>query len=152
MQSEMSLHYACESGDTLAAIALIERGANVNEKNQIGWNPLHFACLNSHSVTAIALLKNGAVGVNDKDICGITPSYSACLRCTADVVIRMTRQGAILTAADLQRFRDQPTVTEEQVRTVEVAYKRENYWRRHAHYAMFLKMTNAQRLFESFLL
>jgi hypothetical protein len=125
---------------------LIERGANVNEKNQIGWNPLHFACLNSHSATAMALLENGAVGVNDRDICGITPSYSACLRCTADVVIRMIRQGAILTAAELQCFRDQPTVTEEQACTVEVAYKRR------AHYVKFLKMINVHRLFESFLL
>ena len=50
----------------------------------------------------------------------------------------MIRHGAILTADDLQRFRDQPTVTEEQAYTVEAAYKREDNWRRRAHYAMFL--------------
>ena len=50
----------------------------------------------------------------------------------------MIQIGAILTAADLQRFRDRPIVTEEQACTVEAAYKREDNWRRRAHYAMFL--------------
>ena len=43
-----------------------------------------------------------------------------------------------LTAVELQRFRDQRTVTEEQACTVEAAYKREDNWRRRAAYAMFL--------------
>jgi hypothetical protein len=50
----------------------------------------------------------------------------------------MIRHGAILTADDLQRFRNQRTVTEEQACTVEAAYKREDNWRRRAAYAMFL--------------
>ena len=50
----------------------------------------------------------------------------------------MIRHGAILTAAELHRFHDRLTVTEEQARTVEAAYKREDNWRRRAHYAMFL--------------
>jgi hypothetical protein len=60
------------------------------------------------------------------------------MSCTADVALLLIQHGAILTAADLQRFRDQPTVTEEQAYTVEAAYKREDNWRRRAHYAMFL--------------
>ena len=55
-----------------------------------------------------------------------------------DNSLRMIRHGAILTTAELQRFRNQPTVTDEQARTVEVAYKREDNWRRRAHYVMFL--------------
>jgi hypothetical protein len=50
----------------------------------------------------------------------------------------MIQIGAILTADDLQIFRDRPTVTDEQACTVEDAYKREVNWRRRAHYAMFL--------------
>ena len=50
----------------------------------------------------------------------------------------MIQIGAILTAADLQRFRNQPTVTEEQADIVEAAYNREDNWRRRAQYAMFL--------------
>ena len=132
------LHEACSSGHTATAVALIERGASVSEKDQNGWTPLYNACVNSRSATAIVLLENGAVGVNDKSTSGNTPSYYACFSCTADVVLRMIRHGAILTAADLQRFRDQSAVTEEQAYTVEAAYKREDNWRRRAHYAMFL--------------
>jgi hypothetical protein len=50
----------------------------------------------------------------------------------------MIQIGAILTAADLQRFRNQPTVTEEQADIVVAAYNREDNWRRRAQYAMFL--------------
>jgi hypothetical protein len=38
----------------------------------------------------------------------------------------MIQIGAILTAVDLQRFRNRSTVTEEQACTVENAYKRED--------------------------
>ena len=86
----------------------------------------------------MALLENRAVGVNDRDNDGHTPSYYACLRCTADVVLRIIQIGAVLTADDLQRFRNQHTVTEEQACTVEDAYNREDNWRRRAQYAMFL--------------
>jgi ankyrin repeat protein len=95
----------------------------VNEKYQFGWTPLHDACNSGHTATAIALLENGAVGVNDGSNDGVTPSYYACMSCTADVVLLLIQHGAILTAADLQRFRDQPTVTEENAYTVEAAYK-----------------------------
>ena len=86
----------------------------------------------------IVLLENGAVGVNGRSSSGHTPSYWACIFCTADVVLQMIRHGVILTAANLQCFHAQSTVTEEQAHTVEVTYKREDNWRRRAHYAMFL--------------
>ena len=63
------------------------------------------------------------------------------LNCTADVVLRIIQIGAILTAADLQCFRNQSTVTDEQACTVEDAYEREDNWRRRAQYAMFLSST-----------
>ena len=133
------LHGARRYGHTATAVALIERGANVNEKDENGWTPLYRACLRAHSATAIALLENGAVGVNDRYTTSwYTPLYHACMSCTADLVLRMIRHGAILTVVDLQRFRNQHTVTEEQACTVEAAYKREDNWRRRAPYAMFL--------------
>ena len=134
---DTSLHRACYNGHTATAVALIERGASVNEKDEDGWTPLHYTCFYSHSATAILLLENRAVCVNDRNCSAVAPSYWACLRCTTDVVLRLIRHGAILTA-DLQHFRDQSTVTEEQARTVEDAYKRQDNWRRRAHYAMFL--------------
>jgi hypothetical protein len=132
------LHRACSNGHTVTAVALIERGASVYDTNQLGYNPLYLACIASHSATAIVLSENGTVGLNDRSSSGFTPSYWACRKCTADVVLRMIQTGAILTATDLQHFCDRPIVTEEQACTVEAAYKREDNWRRRAHYAMFL--------------
>jgi hypothetical protein len=54
------------------------------------------------------------------------------------VVLRIIQIGAILTADDLQSFRDRPTVTDAQAGAVEDAYNREDNWRRRAQYAMFL--------------
>ena len=110
----------------------------MNEKDQVGSTPLHLASVDGHTATAIALLENGAVGVNDRDSSGNTPSHYACMACDADAVLRMIRHGAILTAADLQRFRDRSAITKEQARMVEVTNKREDNWRRRAPYAMFL--------------
>jgi hypothetical protein len=143
------LHGVCMDGGragAATAVALIERGARVNEKNKYGETPLYYACYRGYSAAAIALLNNGAVCVNDGDTrtlpsCyphGSTTSYFACRKCTTDVVLRVIQIGAILTAADLQSLRDQPTVTEEQACTVEDAYKREVNWRRRAQYVMFL--------------
>ena len=132
------LYLACSSGHAVIAMALIEKGANVNDKNRLGRTPLYYACIWGHSATAMTLLENGAVGVNDRDHFGNAPSYWACRSCTADVVLRMIRKGAILTASNLQGFRDQHTVTEDEARKVEDAYKREENWRRRAPYVMFL--------------
>ena len=57
------------------------------------------------------------------------------------MVLRMIQIGAILTAVELQYFRDRSTVTDEQACTVEDAYEREDNWRRRAHYAVFLSST-----------
>jgi ankyrin repeat protein len=132
------LHWACISDNTARAVALIERGTKVNEKDVYGRTPLYYACYLGYSATAIALLKNGAVCVNDRDTRTLTPlyppgsttSYFACRKCTTDVVLRMIQIGAILTADDLQIFRDRSTGTEEQACTVEAAYNREVNWRR----------------------
>ena len=70
----MSLSDACARGDTPAAVALIERGATVNEKNQNGDTPLHEACYSGHTATAVALIERGA-SVNEKDQFGWTPLH-----------------------------------------------------------------------------
>ena len=49
----MSLHAACGRGDTQAAIALIDRGASVNETNQDGDTPLHAAWLMKENPTKL---------------------------------------------------------------------------------------------------
>jgi hypothetical protein len=71
------LNGACQRGDTLAAIALIERGASVNEKDRIGWTPLHLACRSGHTATAVTLIERGA-SVNEKSQFGHTPLHETC--------------------------------------------------------------------------
>ena len=74
----MSLFAACLICDTPAAISLIERGANVGEKDQLGETPLHFACRNGRTATAVALIERGA-NVDEIDRQGRTPLRWACL-------------------------------------------------------------------------
>lgn len=132
------LYFACRYGHIHTAVALTKNGANMNEKDEDGRTPIYYACNWGQSAMAMALLENGAVCMNDKDTFGQTPSFFACLRCSPDVVLQMIKNGAILSAAELQSFRDRSTVTDEQACTVEDAYKRELNWRRRALYAIFL--------------
>ena len=64
-------------GGTLAAIALIERGASLTEENQNGWTPLHCACYYSHTATAVDLIERA--NENEKDQDGRTPLFRACI-------------------------------------------------------------------------
>jgi ankyrin repeat protein len=68
------LHYACDSGQTAIAVAFIERGANVSEKNLVGQTPLHWACSSGHTAKAVALIERGA-SVNEKSQYGDTPLH-----------------------------------------------------------------------------
>ena len=60
------LHNACIFSHTATAVALIERGAGVNEKGKLGFTPLHFACISGHTATAVGLIERRA-NVNEKD-------------------------------------------------------------------------------------
>ena len=52
------LYKACADGHTATAVALIERGADVNEKeHRVGWTPLFYACYSDHTATAVALIE-----------------------------------------------------------------------------------------------
>ena len=91
----MSLHTACQSfGDTLAAIALIEKGADVNEKDIGGNTPLHYACDSGHTATAVNLIERGA-SVNEKDKDGWTPLYCACIASRSATAIVLLENGAV---------------------------------------------------------
>jgi hypothetical protein len=42
------------------ALALIDRGVDINATDSIGWTPLHYACLNGLEEVTMALLEKGA--------------------------------------------------------------------------------------------
>lgn len=72
----MPLHSAAASKHIDVARLLLEHGANVNAKQQVGWTPLHSAIHNRHAEMIILLLNYGADVhlANDE---GLTPIYLA---------------------------------------------------------------------------
>ncbi|HEY4785549.1 MAG TPA: ankyrin repeat domain-containing protein [Bacteroidales bacterium] len=78
------LNLACLNGfsrESVIAKLLIEKGANVNTKNNMGWTPLHGACVIAGSYgsdfdLAKLLIARGA-DINPQDKYGRTPLYCA---------------------------------------------------------------------------
>ena len=77
---------------TLHAL-LLDRGAEVNGKDNRGWTPLHHAAWNGRSVVATLLLDRGAE-VNGKNNRGWTPLDYATWKGHADVVALLLERGA----------------------------------------------------------
>ena len=55
-----ALHCACINGNMELAMALVDRGADVDARDEDQWTPLHYACGNGHMDLAMALVKKGA--------------------------------------------------------------------------------------------
>ena len=92
----MSLLDVCKRRDRngFDVVALIERGANVHEKDQYGWTPLYLACSSGHAVIAMALIEKGA-NVNDKNRLGRTPLYYACIWGHSATAMTLLENGAV---------------------------------------------------------
>jgi ankyrin repeat protein len=77
-QVDQDLFDACEDGDLEKAKRLIEKGADINAKDNDGWTPLHYACgHNGNKAITSLLLENGA-NVDVKDYFnGWTPLHYA---------------------------------------------------------------------------
>ena len=65
---------ACQNGHEAIVSLLLEKGADVNAKNNDGWTPLHWASENGHEAIVSLLLEKGA-DVNAKDNDGETPLH-----------------------------------------------------------------------------
>ena len=72
---------------------LLDRGAEVNGKDNSGWTPLHYAAWDGHADVAALLLDRGAE-VNVKTIDGWTPLHYAADYGHADVVALLLERGA----------------------------------------------------------
>jgi len=72
-----ALHHAVRQGNTAAAIALIEGGADINDASASdSTTPLLMATINGHFDLAMQLVKRGA-DVKRESIHGLTPLYAA---------------------------------------------------------------------------
>lgn len=70
------LHYAAREGSLVATVALLDKGANVNEVTQSEQStPLVLAIANGHLDVARALVEHGA-DVNKANVMGVTPLYA----------------------------------------------------------------------------
>jgi len=72
----MKLREAIREGDIEAVQQHLVAGADVNAKDDNGWNPLHLAAENGRKQVAELLIANGA-DVNAKDNNGWTPLFYA---------------------------------------------------------------------------
>ena len=88
------LHYV-KSGRPTTEIAkfLIDTGADVNEKDEIGWTPLMYAAANGHTETAKLLIDKGA-NVNAMGNGMETALYAAEFRGHTDIANLLIKHGA----------------------------------------------------------
>jgi len=92
---------AAASGQADVVEALLERGANIEAKNNLGATPLIFAAVQGHSRVVKLLLGRGA-DVNAKTATGITPLIGAASAADADVVQLLLEDGADVSVKDQQ--------------------------------------------------
>ena len=88
-----SLHDAARDGDIDQVQLLISQGADVNEKNRMGWTPLHTAIRNRRQALIEPLIAKGA-DVNAKDNSGQTPLHVAVYIGQKDAVELLIAKGA----------------------------------------------------------
>ena len=55
-----ALHWACDNGNMELAMALVDRGTDIDARTVTQRTPLHYACDNGHLEVAIALVDRGA--------------------------------------------------------------------------------------------
>jgi hypothetical protein len=92
-----SLHQAAVDGDMNNVQALISSGADINEKNMMGWTPLHAAVRNQQKAVAAFLVDKGA-DVNAKNNSGQTALHFAIETSQKDVAEVLIAKGADINA------------------------------------------------------
>ncbi|MHC4464183.1 MAG: ankyrin repeat domain-containing protein [Planctomycetota bacterium] len=88
-----SIHLAAYLGDTAKVMNFIEKGSDVNTKNQRGLTPLHYAARRGHKEIVEVLLANGA-DVDARDRTGRTPAERALLDGHNEIIELLISNGA----------------------------------------------------------
>ncbi len=95
--SDMSLTEAVAMGDTNQVQALLSQGADINQKNRMGWTPLHTAIQKQNKELAeIILAKNPDLNLTDKR--GQTPLHMAVNSGQKEMVQLLIAKGANVNA------------------------------------------------------
>ena len=97
--SQFSLNEAVRLNDIVLVKALIDAGADVNEKDEAGEAPLHIAVVGGYREIASLLIEKGAE-VNVGDARGLTPMHAAAWRGYRDAVVMLIASGADINAQD----------------------------------------------------
>jgi TPR repeat protein len=95
------LHKAAEQNNIALVKSLIEKGANVNAADQLGWSPLHYAAYRGHKQTAELLLNSGAI-VNAKADNGVRPLHLAAEQGQTALVKLLLGKGADVNVRQVQ--------------------------------------------------
>mmetsp|Transcript_17949 Transcript_17949/g.26580 ORF Transcript_17949/g.26580 Transcript_17949/m.26580 type:complete len:220 (+) Transcript_17949:55-714(+) len=96
---DSALHFAAHSGNVDGIMCLIERGADINSKNNLKVTPLGKAVAEGHIDAIKCLLENGA-DMNTVDDVPATPLMAAARRCRIDVLELLLHHGAHVNMAD----------------------------------------------------
>jgi ankyrin repeat protein len=99
--SQPSLHKAAEQNDIALVKSLLEKGANVNAPDQLGWSPLHYAAYRGHKQAAELLLNNGAL-VNAKASNDVRPLHLAAEQGQTALAELLLGKGADVNARQVQ--------------------------------------------------
>ncbi|XP_031636939.1 26S proteasome non-ATPase regulatory subunit 10-like [Contarinia nasturtii] len=94
-----TLHGAAENGHTNTLKFLIEKGANVDAKNENKETPLHKAAWNGQTDAVKILLESGA-NVNAEDWLNKTPLHKAASNGQLDIIKILIEKGANTKAGD----------------------------------------------------
>ena len=94
--------------ETADAVGLIDQGADLHAKDNIGYTPLHYACRNGHAEVVKALLEKGA-DVHTKTTDGYTPLHLACMEGHVEVVKALLEKGADVHAKNSSGWTPLPT-------------------------------------------
>jgi cytohesin len=87
------------TGDLIKVKTALEKGANPNAKDNIGWTPLHWAAHKGRVEIVELLLERGA-NPNAKDNIGWTPLYRAAYCGHVEIVMILLEHGADPRIAD----------------------------------------------------
>jgi ankyrin repeat protein len=93
------LHHASSIGNTEVVKLLIEKGADINVKNNFGSTPLHYASNEGNTEVVKLLIDNGA-DINVKDRADTTPLHKASFKGHTEVVNLLIENGADIHVKD----------------------------------------------------
>ena len=95
-----ALHWAAGKGRTLIIQTLIDKGADLMARSDIGWTPLHFAAVSRNLVAIQPLLAAGA-NVMTRDDAGMTPLHFAAYNSHPEIIQALLYAGTNVMMRDV---------------------------------------------------